>query len=95
MSRGGKTNRAFTFFGACADNFITYRTGSAVLDCIIIIIQYRHSLFLPRIISSGGPENEAKIGVCAMWRERLVAVVRVSRTILKWGWIPLILYLGK
>ena len=30
-----------------------------------------------------------------MWQQRLEHVLFVSRTAFKWGWIPLILYLGK
>lgn len=30
-----------------------------------------------------------------MWRDRLWQVIMVARTAFKWGWIPLILYLGK
>lgn len=30
-----------------------------------------------------------------MWRERLYRVIVVARTVVKWGWIPLILYLGE
>lgn len=30
-----------------------------------------------------------------MWRERLRQVIVVSRTLFKWGWIPLLLYLGE
>ena len=30
-----------------------------------------------------------------MWRERLSQVVVVCCTAFKWGWIPLLLYLGK
>lgn len=29
-----------------------------------------------------------------MWRERLLQVVYLSRTVFKWSWIPLILYFG-
>ncbi|CAI8024040.1 Mitochondrial import receptor subunit TOM7 homolog [Geodia barretti] len=29
-----------------------------------------------------------------MWQQRLEQVLFVSRTAFKWGWIPLLLYLG-
>ena len=36
-----------------------------------------------------------KLGELAMWKERLAQVIFVSRTVFKWGWLPLLLYLGE